>query len=607
MNILWVSNSPLQPTGYGQLTKNLLPKVNERTDHNFTVYAMSGIENSTPIQWRDDIELHGKSGDPGAHGWKDINRLYNQLDIDLVFFAMDAWIYAGQMQQGVDFPFMCYSPIDHDPLPNKWRVVAEESVAMIPYCRFGQHMLEEAGYEEKTTDYVYHGVDRNIFHEDESVGSEELGFDEDKFVVTIAKANQGSRTQYPKMLEGFRRFIDQSDEAKDDARLYIHTDERSSDGYNLVEVLTDLGISQYTKMPVRSMYLHGMYDDEMMAEAFQATDLLLNTVAGEGFGLPILEAMSTGTPVVGTKFSSMPELLGIDEYWEHPYAQMKGGEVDRGWLANAESMVTTPIKSSKRAVPDAEQIQESLESAYRMWKGKTDAEADRWQEMKENCIEFAERHNWDMKADDMVEQIEEVIDLEQEVHDGYGPIYFAKRQVDRTEFEVFHDKLKSMDGNKVLDAGCGTGELMEHLSDRGYQVSGLDTSSYAVQKAKDKGLDDVYSSKIENVKDFFGENQFNAVTVQHLLEHVEDDVEVLEDLLDIAEEKVVVISPTPVHKQITEEPDETHERYYGQEEIERLKDELDNEKYIVNSHPEGDPAIDVCIEIIHTEVEPTNA
>jgi glycosyltransferase involved in cell wall biosynthesis len=68
-----------------------------------------------------------------------------------------------------------------------------------------------------------------------------------------------------------------------------------------------------------------------LAAVYQASDVVLNTSYGEGFGIPILEAQACGTPVVSTNASSMPEITfngftvpgrrwvnNLYEYWTIP-------------------------------------------------------------------------------------------------------------------------------------------------------------------------------------------------------------------------------------------------------------------------------------------------
>lgn len=55
-------------------------------------------------------------------------------------------------------------------------------------------------------------------------------------------------------------------------------------------------------------------DDHVLADAYRSADVFVSTSLYEGFGLPALEAMATGTPVVVTNRGSFPEIVG-DAGW----------------------------------------------------------------------------------------------------------------------------------------------------------------------------------------------------------------------------------------------------------------------------------------------------
>jgi glycosyltransferase involved in cell wall biosynthesis len=54
----------------------------------------------------------------------------------------------------------------------------------------------------------------------------------------------------------------------------------------------------------------GKLSDEELAAAYQASDVYFFPSLWEGFGLPVLESMSAGTPVVCSDASSLPEVGG---------------------------------------------------------------------------------------------------------------------------------------------------------------------------------------------------------------------------------------------------------------------------------------------------------
>lgn len=75
-----------------------------------------------------------------------------------------------------------------------------------------------------------------------------------------------------------------------------------------------LNDEMYTTIEQTNMqdYVHllGFVDDEDLPALYSAADCLIITSLYEGFGLPILEAMASGTPVITSNLSSLPEVAG---------------------------------------------------------------------------------------------------------------------------------------------------------------------------------------------------------------------------------------------------------------------------------------------------------
>ena len=58
------------------------------------------------------------------------------------------------------------------------------------------------------------------------------------------------------------------------------------------------------------MHFPGFVDDDDLPALYSAADLFSYVSLYEGFGLPLLEAMACGTPVIGSSTSSLPEVIG---------------------------------------------------------------------------------------------------------------------------------------------------------------------------------------------------------------------------------------------------------------------------------------------------------
>ncbi|SDF57734.1 Methyltransferase domain-containing protein [Methanolobus vulcani] len=84
-------------------------------------------------------------------------------------------------------------------------------------------------------------------------------------------------------------------------------------------------------------------------------------------------------------------------------------------------------------------------------------------------------------------------------------------------------------GNRVLDIGCGTGDLVAFLKENGYDAHGIEPSSDAVEIALSNDLC-VYNSTLEDYVAKFSQSseRYDAVTLMNVLEHVPDPSNIME-------------------------------------------------------------------------------
>lgn len=118
----------------------------------------------------------------------------------------------------------------------------------------------------------------------------------------------------------------------------------------------------------------GYIDSEDLPLLYSCSSVFLFPSLSEGFGMPILEAMASGIPVVTSNISAMPEIAGQAARLVDPYD------------AEAMALALTQVLSN------------SSERAELVAKGLRRAEEFRWSKVAERTLEIYERVYADAKA-----------------------------------------------------------------------------------------------------------------------------------------------------------------------------------------------------------------
>lgn len=364
MKIVWCSNMHLQPTGYATICRHVVPHVQNNSHHEMVEFAISGISRVLPFEWK-GIKVYGVTGHGGKFGMGDWPTVQALEKPDVWLLNFDAWA-AGPVIAQMGIKYAIYPPIDHDPLPPVWLDSLKGAYEIVPYCKFGKRVMREGlGMVYPIMDPIPHGVDTKIFRPMEVSKTKAFGREtpQDSFVVGICKNNQGTRAKYELQLEGFRMFLDRIGD--DSPRLYLHTSKTGNQAFDIAELVRRFNLSGHVYLVGPGRYRYGLSDEEL-AVTYNACDVLLNAVAGEGWGLPITEAFACGKPVIATAFSSMPELLtGVEgETEKKVWDQGECIEVERGWLVPTSGSEFTLGKRSRRRVFRAEDVAAALTEAY---------------------------------------------------------------------------------------------------------------------------------------------------------------------------------------------------------------------------------------------------
>ena len=156
-------------------------------------------------------------------------------------------------------------------------------------------------------DVIYHGHDQDIFKKIHPNALQEfkgqLGL-RGEFVVGFNGRNQ-NRKNIPGLLRAFKKFNTKCPNSK----LLLMTEIDSPHAVNQLRYIIDrMGLGTHIIIP-QNFGPKGNVSDEQMAMYYNCMDVYCSLAMAEGFGLPILEAMACGVPVVHTNYSAPVELI----------------------------------------------------------------------------------------------------------------------------------------------------------------------------------------------------------------------------------------------------------------------------------------------------------
>ncbi|RLC34046.1 MAG: hypothetical protein DRZ76_03410, partial [Candidatus Nealsonbacteria bacterium] len=208
----------------------------------------------------------------------------------------------------------------------------------VAMSKFAKEQAEEI-YGLKTR-YIPHGVDPLTFFplsEEERFKIRVKWGLQDKFVVGTVARNQG-RKMMDRTIKAFALFAKQCENAV----LFLHTDPFDPAAVFDLNLLIRRYNLQNRCIFSGMRYYQG-WSYEQMNEIYNLMDVFLLTTSGEGFGVPIIEAMSCQIPCVVTNYTTTRELLrengicgeAVDlvgcRSWEYDDKRLSNGTITGSW------------------------------------------------------------------------------------------------------------------------------------------------------------------------------------------------------------------------------------------------------------------------------------
>jgi SAM-dependent methyltransferase len=139
----------------------------------------------------------------------------------------------------------------------------------------------------------------------------------------------------------------------------------------------------------------------------------------------------------------------------------------------------------------------------------------------------------------------------------------------RIILELLSKYTQKLNINRIIDIGCGTGGMLLHLNKFNVGIFGIDNSQDMVMFCKARGYTNVICASAENIP--FYDNSFDIITMLDVLEHIPDDIKVLQELIRICRPDGIMLLTVPAYQFLWGRIDEIcgHKRRYTRKDIKR--------------------------------------
>ncbi|NCQ25882.1 MAG: glycosyltransferase [Armatimonadetes bacterium] len=374
--LLWVSDSPVLYTGLARVARELLPRLACQHDVDITCYAcFSAHKDIDPTKFPYRI-LPGDD----QYGRETLEDVLRREEHDVLVTCGDVWMMDWVARESRSSGrWVAAVTLDGEGMPEKWQDALRTADKVVTCSSFGTQVVEKI-VPERRLRTIPLGVDTAAF---KSLGSRRdearlgLGM-ADRFVVGCVARNQ-PRKQLPLLVRAFKQFL----ASRPNAVLYLHCDPRDQAGSDLVELIHREHLERHAGVTCNVSVVQGATADDLNA-IYGLFDVFALPTMGEGFGLPILEAMACGVPVVATDCSAVTELV-------------RG----RGELIRVKDRQTVGPYNIALAIADTEHLVGLLHKLYESPELRA--------EYGRRGREFAETMTWDRCAEQWAELLEEVV------------------------------------------------------------------------------------------------------------------------------------------------------------------------------------------------------
>lgn len=313
--ILWMSDSPTFMTGFATQSKELCKRfLGAGFDVLFLGHNYQGQELKSFVMADGEvIDYPLLPGGRQAYGADVLFDYFKKYRPDAFGVLLDSFMLAqsGFINQQLPAKSFFWYPSDGGWFPQGCDAVVRKFDYPVAMARFGQQQLE-ATYGIKSH-FIPHGVMTGLYkpmtdeqkRENRAFYSRVYGCDlTDKFIIGTVARNQG-RKMPDRPIKAFARFARDNE----DAVLIQHMDAVDPAAVCDLRVIAERFGVAHKVFFSPEMRFYDAWPTSRMNSLYNLFDVHLLLTSGEGFGIPIIEAMAAGVPNVVTNYTTTKELV----------------------------------------------------------------------------------------------------------------------------------------------------------------------------------------------------------------------------------------------------------------------------------------------------------